>query len=75
MPAQEKGVIVFNPEYGERLGAHSQLEMTYSRIGDFLKKNCKGYFGYIFYGQSRSSQKSGLKSVKKNRVLQREVRL
>ena len=29
-----KGVVVFNPDYGERLGVHSQLELTYKRMGD-----------------------------------------
>src|SRR5690606_27605734 len=37
------GVIMFNPEYGERLGVHSKLELTYKRMGDFLKQDCKGY--------------------------------
>lgn len=30
---------MFNPEYGERLGTHTKLEITYKRIGDFLKRN------------------------------------
>lgn len=44
------GVIYFNPEYGERLGDIPSLEKTYARIGDFLKKKCAGYTGYIFTG-------------------------
>src|SRR5690606_12654802 len=31
------GVVLFNPEYGERLGVHSRLETTYNEIGDFMK--------------------------------------
>ena len=65
MPEDEKGVIVFNPEYGERLGAHSQLELTYARIGDFLKKDCKGYFGYILTGNPDLAKKIGLKAQRK----------
>lgn len=65
VPEGGKGVVVFNPEYGERLGVHSKLELTYKRIGDFMKKNCKGYFGYIFTGNPDLAKKIGLKADKK----------
>ncbi len=59
------GVIMFNPEYGERLGVHSRLEITYSRIGDFMKKNCKGYRGYIFTGNPDLAKKIGLRASRR----------
>lgn len=59
------GVIFFNPEYGERLGTHSKLELTYARIGDFLKKECQGYSGYIFTGNPDLAKKIGLKASRK----------
>lgn len=62
VPEGGKGVVVFNPEYGERLGVHSKLELTYKRMGDFMKKNCKGYFGYIFTGNPDLAKKIGLKA-------------
>lgn len=65
VPQTGKGVVVFNPEYGERLGVHSQLELTYKRMGDFMKKQCKGYFGYIFTGNPDLAKKIGLKADKK----------
>ena len=34
------GIVLFNPEYGERLGVHTKLEATYKRIGDFMKQSC-----------------------------------
>jgi putative N6-adenine-specific DNA methylase len=49
IPEDQPGVIYFNPEYGDRLGVEAELEITYGRIGDFMKKKCKGYTGYIFY--------------------------
>lgn len=55
------GVVFFNPEYGDRLGVEAELEATYKRIGDFLKKKCKGYFGYIFTGNLELAKKIGLK--------------
>ena len=57
----ENGVIYFNPEYGDRLGVEADLEITYGRIGDFLKKKCKGFFGYIFTGNLELAKKIGLK--------------
>lgn len=57
---EEKGVIMFNPEYGERLGTHTKLEATYKRIGDFMKQHCKGYRGYIFTGNPDLAKRIGL---------------
>jgi 23S rRNA G2445 N2-methylase RlmL len=61
IPEEENGIIYFNPEYGDRLGVEAELEITYGRMGDFLKKKCKGYFGYIFTGNLELAKKIGLK--------------
>lgn len=45
-----EGVVMFNPEYGDRLGDEIELNATYARIGDFLKQQCKGKVGYVFTG-------------------------
>lgn len=65
VPQEKSGVVVFNPEYGERLGVHSKLELTYKRMGDFMKKNCKGYTGYIFTGNPELAKKIGLRADRK----------
>ena len=57
---EEKGIVMFNPEYGERLGTHTKLEATYRRIGDYMKQQCKGYRGYIFTGNPDLAKKIGL---------------
>ncbi|WCT12556.1 THUMP domain-containing class I SAM-dependent RNA methyltransferase [Mucilaginibacter jinjuensis] len=54
------GVVMFNPEYGERLGVHTKLEITYKRIGDYLKQKCRGYKGYVFTGNPDLAKKVGL---------------
>src|SRR5471030_2068391 len=59
------GMVLFNPEYGERLGVHSKLEATYKRIGDFMKKECLGYRGYIFTGNPDLAKKIGLRADRK----------
>jgi putative N6-adenine-specific DNA methylase len=61
----EAGIVMFNPEYGERLGVHTKLEITYKRIGDFLKKKCLGYDGYVFTGNPDLAKKIGLKAARK----------
>lgn len=61
IPAELPGVIYFNPEYGDRLGVEAELEITYGRIGDFMKQKCKGYMGYIFTGNLELAKKIGLK--------------
>ena len=62
---EEQGVVVFNPEYGERLGTHSKLEATYKRVGDFMKQQCKGYRGYIFTGNPDLAKKIGLRAARR----------
>jgi putative N6-adenine-specific DNA methylase len=62
VPGGENGVVYLNPEYGERLGTEIELEKTYARLGDFLKKKCKGYTGYVFTGNLNLAKKIGLKA-------------
>jgi putative N6-adenine-specific DNA methylase len=65
IPENETGIVFFNPEYGERLGDEIELEETYAGIGDFLKKKCKGYMGYVFTGNFNLAKKIGLKPKRK----------
>ncbi len=59
------GVVYFNPEYGERLGNATELAATYARLGDFMKKKCQGYLGYIFTGNLDLAKKIGLKASRR----------
>ena len=61
IPEEQPGTIYFNPEYGDRLGDEAALEITYGRIGDFMKTKCKGYMGYVFTGNLELAKKIGLK--------------
>lgn len=62
---KQKGIVIFNPEYGERLGELSKLEETYKQIGDFMKQKCAGYLGYVFTGNLDLAKKVGLKANRK----------
>ncbi len=59
------GVIVINPPYGERIGEEKELEFIYSGIGDFFKRKCKGYLGYVFTGNSSLAKRIGLKTKRR----------
>ncbi len=61
IPHENKGVIFLNPEYGDRLGEEQELIETYAGIGDFFKKQCSGYTGYVFTGNLELAKKIGLK--------------
>lgn len=58
---EDGGVIVMNPEYGERMGEVAQLEPVYKGIGDLLKQKCGGYTGYVFTGSPALAKKVSLK--------------
>lgn len=59
------GIVILNPEYGERMGSTIELESVYKGIGDFLKQKCMGYAGYIFTGNPDLAKKVGLKTKRK----------
>jgi putative N6-adenine-specific DNA methylase len=59
------GIVIMNPEYGERMGKHADLDQVYARIGDFLKQKCGGYRGYVFTGNPELTKKIGLRTSRK----------
>ncbi len=64
MPS-ERGIVLLNPEYGERMGDERALEATYARMGDFFKQNCPGWTGYIFTGNPNLAKKVGLRASRR----------
>lgn len=65
LPEERPGIIIFNPEYGERLGDIEQLGNVYRQLGDFLKQHCNGLTGYIFTGNPELAKKIGLRTKRK----------
>jgi 23S rRNA G2445 N2-methylase RlmL len=59
------GTVMINPEYGERLGEVDELRTVYKEIGDFFKKSCPGYMGYVFTGNLDLGKQVGLKPKRK----------
>ena len=54
------GIVILNPEYGERMGEESELEPIYRKIGDYFKQSCAGWRGFVFTGSRALSKCIGL---------------
>jgi putative N6-adenine-specific DNA methylase len=65
VPEDEGGVVMLNPEYGERLGRSNNLIEIYSGIGDFFKQKCQGYTGYVFTANPDLAKRIGLRTSRK----------
>ena len=61
MPEQRGGLVILNPEYGERLGDTNELEAVYAGIGDYFKQRCAGRTCAVFTGSKGLAKKIGLK--------------
>ena len=62
-PSNQKGIIIINPPYGERLKDNiNQLKDLYQLIGDILKNRCVGFDSYIFTSNLEAAKSIGLKS-------------
>jgi putative N6-adenine-specific DNA methylase len=68
-----EGIVIINPEYGERLGEEQDLQATYARMGDFLKQQCKGKLGYIFTGNLDLAKSIRLKPSRRIEFLNAKI--
>ncbi len=59
------GIVILNPEYGERLGEEEELLPVYQGIGDFFKQECAGKRGYVFTGNIPLGKRVGLKASRR----------
>lgn len=64
-PPGNRGVIVCNLPYGERLGQLDELKLLYKRFGDALKQQCTGYTAYLFTGSLKLAKCIGLRTAKR----------
>jgi putative N6-adenine-specific DNA methylase len=63
-PIGEKGIIVMNPPYGERMD-EGNMEILYKNIGDHLKHHWPGYSAWLISSNEDAIKKIGLKPSKK----------
>lgn len=64
-PEGDKGVIILNPPYGKRLGEEDDLRELYCQIGDVMKKQCRGWTGYVLTGNLELAKYIGLKASRR----------
>jgi len=60
-----EGIVILNPEYGERMGRIQELGDVYKGIGDYFKQKCRGYKGYIFTGNPDLAKQVGLRTKRR----------
>jgi 23S rRNA (guanine2445-N2)-methyltransferase / 23S rRNA (guanine2069-N7)-methyltransferase len=59
---QNKGLVVANPPYGERLGEESELPELYALLGQQLKQHFVGWHGAVFTGNPDLGKKLGIRA-------------
>ena len=62
---EQKGVIIINPPYGNRIGDQKIINNLYKQIGDTFKTHCTGFDAYIFTGNLNAIKSIGLRSKKR----------
>ncbi|PSR54221.1 hypothetical protein AHMF7605_12155 [Adhaeribacter arboris] len=60
----EKGVVLVNPPYGERIHPEN-LNQLYKLIGDTFKTNFAGYDAFVFTGNLDAAKHIGLKTSRR----------
>lgn len=64
-PEGDKGVVIINPPYGIRMGEEDDLRELYCKIGDIMKKRCRGWTGYVLTGNLELAKYIGLKASRR----------
>jgi putative N6-adenine-specific DNA methylase len=64
-PEGDTGVVIINPPYGKRLGEEEDLRELYCQIGDVMKKQCRGWTGYVLTGNLELAKYIGLKASRR----------
>ncbi|MDJ0578303.1 MAG: THUMP domain-containing protein, partial [Xenococcaceae cyanobacterium MO_234.B1] len=67
-PPADKGVIVCNPPYGQRLGKEAELVELYQLLGDIFKQRFTGWTAYILTGSQALTKKVGLRTSRRIKV-------
>lgn len=62
----ERGILVVNPPYGERIGEVEELKGLYKRLGDTLKHRFKGWRACIFTGSPELAKSVGLRPSRRH---------
>ncbi|MFT4545360.1 MAG: putative N6-adenine-specific DNA methylase [Bacteroidia bacterium] len=66
-PTENRGTLVLNPPYGERMDKED-IEELYKNLGDAFKTNWKGFACFMITGNLTALKKVGLKSTSKKEL-------
>ncbi|MGF1569701.1 MAG: class I SAM-dependent RNA methyltransferase [Nodosilinea sp.] len=61
----DRGYLLCNPPYGERLGQDEDLGAFYKLLGDVLKQRFKGWTAFVLSGNKDLARYIGLKSAQR----------
>ncbi|MDJ0557360.1 MAG: THUMP domain-containing protein [Microcoleaceae cyanobacterium MO_207.B10] len=61
----DKGMIICNPPYGERLGEVEELGKLYKMLGDIFKQRFTGWTAFILTGNKQLSKQVGLRTSRR----------
>lgn len=61
----DKGVLICNPPYGERLGDATALGDFYKLLGDVFKQRFKGWTAFVLTGNKELAKRVGLKASRR----------
>ena len=61
----DKGIIICNPPYGQRLGKAEELGGLYKLLGDVFKQRFTGWTAYILTGNKELAKKIGLRTSRR----------
>lgn len=64
-PVAEKGLLVMNPPYGERIGEMEELKVLHKQMGDTFKRKFKGWEACVFTGSPELAKCIGLKPARR----------
>lgn len=60
----QKGLVISNPPYGERLGDEASLLYLYQNLGERLRQACMGWEAAVFTGAPELGKRMGIRSHK-----------
>jgi putative N6-adenine-specific DNA methylase len=67
-PPSEKGLLICNPPYGERMGEDEDISELYQKLGDAFKNSFVGYDCWVISSNIDAIKSVGLKASKKIKV-------
>ncbi|MCB8994843.1 MAG: hypothetical protein H6538_04470 [Bacteroidales bacterium] len=73
LTSEERGVLIMNPPYGERL-KEEEINLFYKGIGDTLKRNFAGFDAWVLSGNPQALKFFGLKPEKKIELINGSIK-